>query len=321
MEPPRQPHDLQGLLRFAIQGGATGDQEAGAASDESRFSGMTEERRRWLEEALKGMSVDIIEELSKALRILNPTRILCPEEDPEEMEEALEGIIDFVDSIDTANDFHKIGGFFILNPCLNSPHEGLRYRVGDLIATLTQNNPYCQTHILKENILPVLLKLLEEDNCKEARVKALYATSCLIRESAEAQGAFCECDGFSSLLRVLQSPVEKLRVKASFLLKALCHENPDYKDTLCDMGFVEQLVALLQREHDATHEHLLSALLALVEGHQRALGECRRPIFLLKELLENRLEHVQGQDEFKEEADYCRNLLAVVFNGESSEDR
>jgi hsp70-interacting protein len=65
------------------------------------------------------------------------------------------------------------------------------------------------------------------------------------------------------------------------------------------MGFVEQLVALLQGEHDSTHEHILSALLALVEEHQRALSECRRPEFLLKELLESRSEYVQGRDEFK----------------------
>ena len=49
------------------------------------------------------MSVDVVEELSKALRTLNPERILSPEEDAEEMEEALDGIIDFVDSMDTAN--------------------------------------------------------------------------------------------------------------------------------------------------------------------------------------------------------------------------
>ena len=65
------------------------------------------------------------------------------------------------------------------------------------------------------------------------------------------------------------------------------------------MGFIEQLVALLQREQDGTHEHLLSALLALVEDYQRAILECRRPEFLLKELLENRLENIKDRDDFK----------------------
>ena len=73
------------------------------------------------------------------------------------------------------------------------------------------------------------------------------------------------------------------------------------------MGFVEQFVALLQRDHDSTHEHLLSALLALVEGHQRALNECRRPEFLLKSLLENRLEFVKDHEEFQ-----VGNLCLIV---------
>jgi hsp70-interacting protein len=115
------------------------------------------------------------------------------------MEEALEMITDFADSMDTANgmryifywlnktltlvllvspDFHKIGGFFILIPCLNSPHDGVRWRCCQLIGTLTQNNPYCQQHVLNEDLLPILLKMLENDDCEESRIKALYAISC-----------------------------------------------------------------------------------------------------------------------------------------------
>lgn len=116
------------------------------------------------------------------------------------MEEALEAITDFADSIDTSNgiqnnfifftnvesildkidwliaDFHKIGGFVIIQPCLNSPHEGIRWRCAHLIACLTQNNPYCQSHAI--TFLPMLLKMLENDSCPEARIKALYAVSC-----------------------------------------------------------------------------------------------------------------------------------------------
>ena len=189
MEPPRQPRDMQGLLRFAIEGTAS--------EDRTTTTSMTEERRRWLEEALRGLSVDVVAEISKSLNILNPDRVESPEEDPQEMEEALEMITDFVDSMDTANgmitldvlsktntdhfvpaDFHKIGGFFILIPCLNSPHDGVRWRTCQLIGTLTQNNPYCQLNVLKEDLLPVLLKMLENDDCEEARIKALHAISC-----------------------------------------------------------------------------------------------------------------------------------------------
>ena len=51
----------------------------------------------------------------------------------------------------------------------------------------------------------------------------------MTRECAEAQEALMSCDGFSSLLRALQSSVEKLRVKAAFMLTCLCNENPVYK--------------------------------------------------------------------------------------------
>jgi hypothetical protein len=37
---------------------------------------------------------------------------------------------------------------------------------------------YCQLNVLKEDLLPVLLKMLENDDCEEARIKALYAISC-----------------------------------------------------------------------------------------------------------------------------------------------
>lgn len=65
------------------------------------------------------------------------------------------------------------------------------------------------------------------------------------------------------------------------------------------MGFVEQFVALLQRDRDSTHEHLLAALYALTDGHPAAIAECRRPEFLLKELLENRIETAVGQEEME----------------------
>jgi len=57
MEPPRQPRDMQALLRFAIQGTASEDPTTTTAP-------MSEERRLWLEEALRGLSVDVVQEVS-----------------------------------------------------------------------------------------------------------------------------------------------------------------------------------------------------------------------------------------------------------------
>lgn len=75
------------------------------------------------------------------------------------------------------------------------------------------------------------------------------------------------------------------------------------------MGFVEQFVALLQRDHDSTHEHLLAALLALTQGHPPSIEECRRSEFLFREFLDNRIELVKDRDE-------CLvNFLNLCVNG------
>jgi len=77
------------------------------------------------------------------------------------------------------SDFHRIGGFHILPILLSSRHAELRWRAADLIATLTQNNPYCQRAVLEIKLLPRLIKLLDDASEDEhVRVKALYALSC-----------------------------------------------------------------------------------------------------------------------------------------------
>ena len=61
------------------------------------------------------------------------------------------------------------------------------------------------------------------------------------------------------------------------------------------MGFVEQFVALLHTKHSSNHKHILSALLALSDGHSAATAECRRSEFLLKDLLEGNLARLQSR--------------------------
>jgi len=51
----------------------------------------------------------------------------------------------------------------------------------------------------------------------------------LTRESSEAQLEFDRLDGFSVLLRAMQSDVEKLQTKSAFLVSALCQQQPSFK--------------------------------------------------------------------------------------------
>lgn len=88
------------------------------------------------------------------------------------------------------------------------------------------------------------------------------------------------------------------KVLFTFISFSICTlTNTCLLDTLCNMGFVEQFVALLQRDHDSTHEHLLAALLALTQSHPPSIEECRRSEFLFREFLDNRIELIGDRDE------------------------
>ena len=51
----------------------------------------------------------------------------------------------------------------------------------------------------------------------------------LTRDVPEAQALFVQHDGFSILMRSMQSDVEKLKIKAAFMLSHLCRSEPKFK--------------------------------------------------------------------------------------------
>ena len=61
------------------------------------------QRRTFLENTLKSMTMDVIKVLLDAIEVLKRAGNLELEEDPTECEEALEQIATYVDNIDTAN--------------------------------------------------------------------------------------------------------------------------------------------------------------------------------------------------------------------------
>ena len=54
-------------------------------------------------------------------------------------------------------------------------------------------------------------------------------------------------DGYSVLLRAMQSPIKKLQIKSAFLLSSLCNKENvnNLKLSLVNMGLVEQATGLL----------------------------------------------------------------------------
>ncbi|XP_001605940.1 hsp70-binding protein 1 isoform X2 [Nasonia vitripennis] len=315
---PRQPRNLQGLLRFAAEATKAED-----APSDSRFCPMDEERKNFLNEALSSMAVNVIEELQKDVKLLHNVMDVRVEDDPSQYEAALDRIADLADSMDVANDFYKIGGFSVFGPCLNSPHSGIRWRVANVIAELTQNNPFCQEKVLEAGFMPILLSMVDTDPSDMARIKALYAVSCIVRGHALALRYMEINDGYSVLMRAIQSPVEKLQIKSAFLLSALCNKDKgnDLKLTLIKMGLIEQAAGLLAMGSllPETREQLLSVLNGLTnDNYFPALKECRRPELCLKQTLERHLKESKEEESIDRE-DICKELLDKIFADQDAE--
>ncbi|XP_053383847.1 hsp70-binding protein 1-like [Mercenaria mercenaria] len=219
------------------------------------------------------------------------------------------------------SDFHKIGGFRIFTQCLESEEPEIRRSCLDVIASLVQNNPYCQAAVLQHDLLPTILHMLDTDNNSTVKVKALYAVSCLIRDCEEGLDGFLSHDGFSVIMRAMQTDIDKLKIKSAFMLSSICSDNNKCKDIVCDIGMIDQLVGHLSEEHSSFHEHLLSALLSIVRGHPRSLQQCSRPELNLLSLLQQKEQDMKGKDEFQEEYEYTVELLKLLKTSQDSSEQ
>ncbi|KAF7653028.1 hypothetical protein LDENG_00088570 [Lucifuga dentata] len=321
----RYPQNLQGVLQLAV--------DAGSASDAAPLEPMSEERKEWLREALSEVckgQMDEVEQMKQCLAVLCKERVSeqekegeeeMDEEEEDERESAFEALSELCENLDNARDLMVLGGLDLcVSQYLCHTQSGLRWRAAQLIASCAQNMPQVQIHLLSIGTLPKLLQLTDSDLNPTVRVKALYAVSCLVREQEAGLQAFLSHDGFSVLMRGMQSDNEKLRTKSAFLLLNLLTVYPSHKDTVVSMGMVQQLVSVLRTPRSPFHEHVLGALCCLVEDCPQGLGDCRNPSLCLEDLLTQRSRELQGKEESQEELDFCERLRAVCFHGQQNDD-
>ncbi|XP_042203248.1 hsp70-binding protein 1-like isoform X2 [Homarus americanus] len=309
-EEPRQPRNLQGLLNFCTEITARED-----TTGPSQLQTMDPERRAFLEEALTSMAVDGVKEMAKAVKSLYSESITMPGEDISKQKEAMAILEEYVDDLNYAMDLHKMGGYPILVQCLNSPHTSLRIGAATLIGDICQNYLYCQENMLALDIMPVLLLMLDTDEDTQARVKALYAISCVVRDCPKGEAEFLDADGLSYLMRAMQSGVEKLVIKSAFLLTKLVKKKDSNRAV--SMGFVEQLLTVLgsEKTDNISREHCTDALRTLALTYPPALAECLRPELNVSQILTSRLDDIKEKEETQEEECYIKEILELMERG------
>ena len=174
--------------------------------------------------------------------------------------------------------------------------------------------------------------MLDQDADEMCRVKALYAISCLCRDCLPAMTRLNQLDGWSVVLRAIQTDnVPRLRTKGCFFLAAVVTSSAalstknatsggggsgGHVERLVSMGMVQQLAAIVQQPLDITHEHVLNFLLALVSKSEATRADAQQPKLELANTLTLKLGEASDQDEYLETVQHIKHILKICFKDE-----
>lgn len=297
---------LQGLLRFAVENTKSED-----APNISTYEGMDPDRKQFLDNALKSLTVDIIQELENAITILESETATN-----DDKLKSLEVVEEYACDLDLSNSFLKIGGSRIVMKCLNSNDPRMRSAAAVLLAEITQNNNFGQKHFTDLLVIPKLINLLDDKRNTDVVRNSLHAISCLVREYEPALSIFIEKNGLENVLLCLKLNDDRTITKASFLLSTISTEFPLVRDELIKLGAVHILCECLMPnvvdgEYNAKLENILSALNVLT--HNSQLGEVQfKAVTNIKQKLENIVEHNENLAESEEIVMYSKDLLKFL---------
>ncbi|VVC44175.1 Armadillo-type fold,Armadillo-like helical,Nucleotide exchange factor Fes1 [Cinara cedri] len=226
---------------------------------------LCDEKKNFFTNVLSSMTVNVQEEMHNSINIL-----LDSNKTANELEYAFDVLAEYIDNIDYANDFQKLGGFQIFIPGLKSEHKSVRCKTAEVIATLVQNNPYCQDKFIEHpSYIRLLISLIEKDTIDEVRVKGLHAISSLVRDNVAVFWKFIGFSGNDLVVNALKSSNEKLMIKAAFLIYSTCLMGNDIANMYVDNGVVEIICSIIMNMknslEDYHHELLLSTLNQLLQ--------------------------------------------------------
>mmetsp|Transcript_475 Transcript_475/g.553 ORF Transcript_475/g.553 Transcript_475/m.553 type:complete len:289 (+) Transcript_475:26-892(+) len=236
------------LLNWAIQNGANPQAANNVdVTDESKIAAF--------EELYKKVCVSDVDRMREILKAYPKTttkdsKISC-----------LEALQYFVEDIDNAKSFVKIGGFPAILEALKSPDNDFVYWAAWIIASASQNNPEVQKSMFESNALDSLVKMLDEGTSSKVRAKIIYAISGIIKNYPEALSAFEALNGVSSLTGLLQiASTTELR-KILHLLNRLCIQSDSIKNAMLKSNFFMTFDGIIQKEDDLDVQEKVADLL------------------------------------------------------------
>jgi len=256
------------LLRMSI---AAQTEAADAAQPlAAEVKPMSKDDQAWLAAAMAELSKNPVDEMKKLVAVIKDDA----QRSPDEVLEALQNLIGFVEHVDLARDLHKIGG---LEPVVRLVRAGadshVRAAACDVLGSTTANNPEPQQVALQLGALPAVCAVLADaDATTKEKAKAIFAISSMVRHNDMGYVEFVnKLHGFKLLHAVLETHTDKdglpARRKAAFLLEYLVARAPVTAKPMAP-SFVPTLRACLEAdaEDEAFGEHARNVLEAMMKA-------------------------------------------------------
>ncbi|XP_026818948.1 uncharacterized protein LOC113557572 [Rhopalosiphum maidis] len=238
----------------------------------------------------------------------------------EELEFAFDVIEQFIDNIDYANDFVKLGGFYIFLPCFRSEHPSVRIRTCEFIFKLVQNNQYCQNKFMENTNclkLQALMYMVENDNDNEVRAKALFAIYSLVRKNLPVFWQFIAHGGKDLILNSLKTTITKLKFKAVlFIYSTICHMGNEVAGLYFDNGVVKIICSIImgmEKNVEPFHNKLvLLTLKQLIRLSPARVKEICSSVEDFKEALISLRDSYSNESKYQEEKEHILWLMGKL---------
>ncbi|KAM7357834.1 hsp70-binding protein 1 isoform 2-T3 [Cochliomyia hominivorax] len=293
------PKHLQDLLKIAIS------QQQNAVTECVQID---ENKKKFLDCVLQSMSVNVVQEFLKAIRILQDGST-----SDEEKCDALDIIRDYIDNIDFANSFVKIEGADILINCAKHSSKLVCQSALSIIAEMSQNNPFCQQYFQKYNIVELLLQYLTNDD-QELIAIALYSLSALVRNFEPALVEVIKKGGVRHVTNCLSSDSSRVFTKACFLLISMSSYNNIVKDEFVKLEAFKKLSNKLRiiSDYDVEIEMALNAMSILLKS--RYCDPSKHEKECIVNILNKNIMKIKKLPECEEIVTYSNSVLCDLEN-------
>lgn len=286
---------------------------------------LSEEDRRWFMEAMQSQTVDVIKRMKEITLVMQtPEQVLEAQGvTTADIEDMLDELQEHVESIDTANDLHSVGGLVPLLGYLKNSHANIRAKAADVITTIVQNNPMSQQLVMEANGMEPLLSNFTSDPDVTVRTKALGAISSLIRHNKPGIIAFRLANGYAALKDALGSESVRFQRKALNLIHYLLHENNSDCCVVTELGFPRIMMHLASSDDADVREATFRGLLELAWDRAARGSNLAEEEVKLKQVIQERIDIIStmGPDDLgaaKEERQLVDSLWNACYSEPSS---